>query len=149
MLTLTVDGRRIHDISSFYDELNRVFMEGVDWRLGASLDALNDMLHGEYGALEGVDEAVIDWIAFEETREVLGAHTTRAWLRAKLGQGAFNQARIAERLTALDEGRGQTYFDLVLEVFGDHPRWRINPLPARHTRALPRGWRDPGRPQPC
>lgn len=51
--TLTIDGSRIHDIPSFYDEINRVFMTGVDWTLGPSLDALDDLLYGGYGALDG------------------------------------------------------------------------------------------------
>ena len=50
MLTLRLDGRLIHDIASFYDEINRVFMAGEDWQLGPSLDALDDMLRGGYGA---------------------------------------------------------------------------------------------------
>ncbi|MDO5676448.1 MAG: hypothetical protein Q4G35_02945 [Propionibacteriaceae bacterium] len=128
--TFTIDGRRIHDISSFYAELNRVFMQDVGWRLGASLDALNDLLHGGYGALHGVDEAEIDWLALEETRQALGLSATRAWLRAKLGHGSFSQAAVEEQLAELEAGWGPTYFDLVLEVFGDHPQWRINPVPA-------------------
>ncbi|MDO5683618.1 MAG: hypothetical protein Q4G46_12440 [Propionibacteriaceae bacterium] len=140
-MTFTVDGRRIHDISTLYAELNRVFMQGVDWQLGASLDGLNDLLHGGYGALEGVDEAVIEWLAFEETREALGVPATRAWLRAKLGRAAFDQVAVAEQLAALESGAGRTYFALVLEVFADHPRWQIHPRPAaedayaRHVRA--------------
>ena len=46
MLTMRLDGRRVHDIASFYDEINRVFMTGVDWQLGPSLDALDDMRDG-------------------------------------------------------------------------------------------------------
>ena len=34
---LTLDGTRIHDIPSFYDEINRVFMQGVDWTLSMLL----------------------------------------------------------------------------------------------------------------
>ena len=30
---LTIDGSRIRDIASFYDEINRVFMAGVGWPL--------------------------------------------------------------------------------------------------------------------
>jgi len=41
---LIIDGANIRDIASFYDEINRVFMVGEDWQLGASLDGLDDML---------------------------------------------------------------------------------------------------------
>ena len=59
MLTLRLDGCRIRDIPSFYDEINRVFMAGEDWRLGPSLNALDDMLRGGYGALKDAEEAQV------------------------------------------------------------------------------------------
>ncbi|MDO5633710.1 MAG: hypothetical protein Q4G34_02375 [Micrococcus sp.] len=130
MLSLTVDGRRIHDISSFYAELNRVFMQGVGWRLGSSLDALNDLLYGGYGALEGAEEAEIRWIAFDETQQALGVPATRAWLRAKLGRDGFDHAAVAADLDALDAGQGKTYVERVMEVFAEHPQWEIVPVDA-------------------
>ena len=42
-ITLIIDGENIHDIFSFFDEINRVFMHSEDWKLGPSLDALNDI----------------------------------------------------------------------------------------------------------
>jgi hypothetical protein len=35
---LTIPGNRIHDTQSFYDEINRVFMDNVDWKLAPSFD---------------------------------------------------------------------------------------------------------------
>lgn len=43
---VTILGERIHDIPSFYDEVNRVFMENEAWSIGQSLDAFDDMLYG-------------------------------------------------------------------------------------------------------
>ncbi|MGH6861799.1 MAG: barstar family protein, partial [Phyllobacterium sp.] len=57
--TFTIDGNRICDIPSFYEEINRVFMAGEDWQLSANLDALNDMLHGGFGAIKGGEPIVL------------------------------------------------------------------------------------------
>jgi RNAse (barnase) inhibitor barstar len=50
---LVLDGSAIHDIAGFYAEINRVFMACEDWQLAPSLDALDDLLYGGYGALAG------------------------------------------------------------------------------------------------
>lgn len=49
---LTIDGAQINGIEDFYAEINRVFMAQENWQLGASLDALDDMLYGGYGAAQ-------------------------------------------------------------------------------------------------
>ncbi|AWX92328.1 hypothetical protein DPM13_00970 [Paracoccus mutanolyticus] len=50
-------------LPGFYDEMNRVFMAAEDWQLGDSLDALNDMLYGGYGALHGAGSVRLRWLA--------------------------------------------------------------------------------------
>ena len=120
--TYTLDGARIHDIPSFYDEINRVFMAGVDWTLGPSLDALDDLLYGGYGALDGDAPAVLVWTHAGVSRDALGVHATRQYLREKLAQPErFNRAHAQRALDALEAGTGQTYFDRVLEIIAAHP----------------------------
>jgi RNAse (barnase) inhibitor barstar len=120
--TFTLDGARIHDIPSFYDEINRVFMQEVDWTLGPSLDALDDLLYGGYGALEGDAPATLVWTHFTASREALGVETTREYLLAKLAQPErFNHAHFQRALDALDARTGQTYADIVLEIIAAHP----------------------------
>jgi hypothetical protein len=36
---IILEGKNIHDIPSFYQEINRDFMQNEDWELGESLDA--------------------------------------------------------------------------------------------------------------
>lgn len=120
--TLTLDGRRIRDLASFYAEINRVFMTGVDWPLGHSLDALDDMLYGGYGALDGDAPVTLVWTDFEKNRRDLGIDVTRAWLQDKLDTpGRYDKARIRRDLDALEAGDGPTFFDLVLEIIAAHP----------------------------
>lgn len=119
---LTLDGSRIHDLASFYDAVNRVFMTGVDWPLGHSLDALDDMLYGGYGALDGDAPVTLVWTDFEKNRRDLGIDVTRAWLQDKLDTpGRYDKARIRRDLDALEAGTGPRFFDLVLEIIAAHP----------------------------
>lgn len=125
---LTLDGTRIHDIPSFYDEINRVFMQGVDWTLRPSLDALDDLLYGGYGALDGDVPATLVWTHFTASREALGVAATRQHLLAKLDQpGRFNTTHVRRELEALDAGTGKTYFDIVLEIIAAHPNITLVP----------------------
>ena len=127
MTTFTLNGAAITSISSFYAELNRVFMANEDWKLGESLDALNDLLYGGYGALHGADTATIIWTNYESSREALGEAATRAWLQAKIASPHFNTDHFAKELAALNNGAGQTYIARILEVFADHRNITLQP----------------------
>ena len=122
MADYVIEGSRIGGIPDLYAELNRLFMAGEDWRLGESLDALNDLLYGGYGALHGVDRPRVVWTDHEASRRALGRHATAEYYREKLRHPAtFSRAVFEARLAALEAGTGPTYFDSVLEVFADHP----------------------------
>lgn len=115
-------------ISGFYHEINRVFMAGEDWELGESLDALNDLLYGGFGAASGDGPVCVAWADMAQSRAALGREATRAWLLAKLAAPErFNAAAIRAQLEALEQGAGETYFEIVLSVFAGHPRFRIVP----------------------
>lgn len=122
---LTLEGMRINDIATFYEEINRVFMAGEGWRLGESLDALDDMLRGGYGATQGFETVALRWRDMEHCRRTLGIDATRRWLHSKLAMPeTFASNRIQAQLDALDSG-GPTYFDIILDIIADHERIRL------------------------
>lgn len=117
-----IDGARIDGIADLYDQFNREFMRDEDWRMGTSLDALNDVLYGLDTKTRDGDPAVVTWHDHARSREALGLETTERWILDKLAQpGTFNEAKFRDDLAALRAGTGPTYFDIVLEVFADHP----------------------------
>jgi len=121
-----IEGGNINDISSFYAEINRVFMVGETWALGESLDALNDMLHGGYGVIANSAHVIVTWKNMDASRGALGPDTTLRFLRARLQEREnFNNRSIASQIAALERGEGDTYFDIVMDVFSDHPNIRI------------------------
>jgi RNAse (barnase) inhibitor barstar len=117
----SIIGQYISDITTFYAEINRVFMAEEDWQLVPSLDALNDLFYGGYGAIKGQEPVRIVWYDIAASRSALGVETTRAFLTKKLQRpGRFNVDVISQQLNALQCGTGQTYFDIVLEIIGNH-----------------------------
>jgi len=50
--SLFIEGDHISDIASFYKEINRVFMQNENWKIGSTLDALDDLLYGSYGEIK-------------------------------------------------------------------------------------------------
>lgn len=127
-IVLQIEGAAIDDIASLYAEINRVFMAGEAWQLGPSLDALDDLLHGSYGALAGQAQATLIWRDIAHSRTALGMETTRQWLQAKLDTaGSFNTQAIAHQLQALQRGEGPTYFEIVMEIFTSHRQITLVP----------------------
>jgi hypothetical protein len=97
-------------------------MAGEDWTLGPSLDALDDLLHGGYGALHGHERARLVLSDHARVREALGLEATRAYLRGKLARPDLFSARVfQERLDRLEAEGGPTYYDTVLEIIAEHP----------------------------
>lgn len=119
--TITLNGAAIHDIASFYAEINRVFMAGEDWQLGDSLDAFNDALYGGFGPIKGAEPVRLIWRDMEKSRAALGLAATRNWLAAKLDRSdIFDTVAIRQQLDDLETGKGSTYFDILLEIIADH-----------------------------
>lgn len=119
--TLVLNGYNIRDIPTFYEEVNRVFMHEADWKLSESLDALDDLLYGGYGALAGNEPVQLIWTNFEQNKQDLGKALTQAYYQKKLAQPAmFNAAYFKEKLADLDHGKGKTYFEIILEIISNH-----------------------------
>ncbi|SEW51487.1 barstar family protein [Chitinophaga arvensicola] len=125
---ITIDGNRITSITSFYEEINRVFMTGEDWQLGNSLDAFNDLLYGGFGAIKSDEPVTLLWHNMDKSRQALGHAATRQYYEEKLlPESPFNKEHFREKLDELDRGEGQTYFDILLEIIADHPNIRLRP----------------------
>ncbi len=120
-LTIYLDGSTITSIPSFYKQINEQLMQEEDWQLGESLDALDDVLYGGYGKWKDYDLLEIVWKDIAVSERALGIDATKAYYEAKLGAGsAYNQDFVKEKLKQLEEGTGQTYFEIVMEIIESH-----------------------------
>ena len=124
---ITMEGKNIHDISSFYKEVNRVFMQDEDWELGESLDAFNDLLFGGIGIAKGLTSIRLVWNNSDICRHTLGYEITKAHYLKKLEPDSpFNRTYVEQKLTDLEAGNGQTYYEIILEIIAEHPNIQLS-----------------------
>ena len=68
----TIDGRRFSNMAGFYDEVERVFTFGLDWKIGRNLNAFNDILRGGCWRPEDGQPIHIQWLGFAKNGGNLG-----------------------------------------------------------------------------
>ena len=124
--TIIIDGNNIYDIPSFYDEINRVFMKNEDWELGPSLDAFNDLLYGGFGGIARDELIHLIWKNCEKNRKELGPELTKMYYRNKLKSHQFDTGFVQKKLSELKNGTGKTYFEIILEIIGEHPNIQLS-----------------------
>jgi RNAse (barnase) inhibitor barstar len=56
-----VDGAEVHSIADLYEQLNRELMAEQDWRLGSTLDGLNDVLYRIESEIRAGEPAALVW----------------------------------------------------------------------------------------
>ena len=126
-LELEINGDNFQDIEGFYEELNHLLMKDENWKLEASLDAFNDLLYGGFGAIKDYDELEIIWLNSEKSKEDLGFETTKSYYRHKLEHPEIYSSKFAqEKLEELESGKGQTYFEILLEIISEHPKIELS-----------------------
>ena len=117
-----IDGGEVHSIADLYEQFNRELMAEQDWILGPTLDGLNDVLYRIDSEIRDGVPATFVWLDHAHSRDVLGFDETQRWLNNKLAQpGSFNQRGIQSDLDELQQGIGKTYFEIILEIFAEHP----------------------------
>lgn len=123
---LVIEGKNISNIKTFYQEINRVFMQHENWKIGESLDALNDLFYGGFGEIKGKENIRLIWENFEENKKALGLEMTKNFYESKLkSPEIFNTAFIKEKIEALENGNGQTYFEIIAEIVAKHSNIKL------------------------
>ena len=123
---LVIEGKNISNIKTFYQEINRVFMQHENWKIGESLDALNDLFCGGFGEIKGKENIRLIWENFEENKKALGLEMTKNFYESKLkSPEIFNTDFIKEKIEALQNGNGQTYFEIIAEIIAEHSNIKL------------------------
>lgn len=126
MKNIIIEGKNISDINTFYKEINRILMQNEDWDISTSLDAFNDLLYGGFGEIKGKEPLLLIWKNFEKNKKSLGLKTTKAFYESKLNApDRHNTDFVKEKITALECGQGQTYFEIILEIISDHSNIKL------------------------
>src|ERR1700749_667403 len=109
-LTLTINGNRVHDFTTFIEEFNRVYAR-FDVRWNGNLDAFNDYLAWPD------EKYVLVWEEAELSRAGLCYGAMVEWLRERVQHcHTSGGPPMQERLQAAKLGKGQTMFDQIIEI---------------------------------
>ena len=117
---IVINGGHFSSLGGFYEEASCVLMKDTDWKVG-TLDGFDDILYGGFGVFENKEEIEIIWKESEKSKEDLGYEATQEFYENKIRQGKpFNIQLIQQKLDDLTEGKGQTLFDILVEIIESH-----------------------------
>lgn len=109
-----INGGHFSDLEGFYEEISQLFMKDEDWKVG-TLDGFDDILYGV--------ETDIVWGNSQKSKEDLGFDLTKVFYENKIKQGKpFNVQLIQQKLDELIAGKGQTLFEILIEIIESHQK---------------------------
>ena len=117
---IVIDGSHFFDLNGFYEEISEKLMKNEEWKVG-TLDGLNDVLYGVPENFNPNGKVEIVWKNSEKSKEDLGFKSTLDFLENKLKIGKpYNLTLISQQKEDLIAGKGQTLFEIILEIFSEH-----------------------------
>lgn len=115
---IVIHGGHFSSLEGFYEEVSQVLMKGTDWKVG-TLDGFDDILYGGFGVFENKEEIEIRWKESQKSKEDLGFKATREFYEIQQGK-PFNIQLIQQKLNELTAGKGQTLFEILVEIIESH-----------------------------
>lgn len=116
-----LNGNDFDDLEGFYLVIYKLMTLYEDWKPAHNLDALNDMLYSGFG-----EEAILIWENSEKSKIDLGTDATIDFYQNKINKGyPFNVEWAQEKLDELEVRKGQTLFDILVEIFSEHPKIKL------------------------
>lgn len=107
-----INGGHFSDLEGFYNEVSELFMNDEDWKVG-TLDGFDDILYSI--------DSDITWKNSQKSREDLGYDLTKEFYENKIRIGKpFNVDLIQQKLGDLMDGKGQTLFEILVEIIESH-----------------------------
>ena len=107
-----INGGHFSDLEGFYEEISELFMNDEDWKVG-TLDGFDDILYGV--------ESDITWKDSQKSKKDLGFELTKEFYENKIRIGKpLNVDLIQQKLGDLMDGKGQTLFEILVEIIESH-----------------------------
>jgi len=108
----SINGSHFSDLEGFYNEVSELFMKDEDW-IVRTLDGFDDILYGV--------DSDITWKDSEKSKKDLGFDLTKEFYENKIRIGKpFNVELIQQKLDDLIDGKGQTLFEILVEILKAH-----------------------------
>lgn len=67
-----IDGRDIHTLNDFFDQIEQKLTSKIDFKIGRNMNAFSDLLWGGFGIHEYAEPLHIVWIYSTQSRKALG-----------------------------------------------------------------------------
>lgn len=107
-----INGGHFSDLEGFYNEVSELFMNDEDWKVG-TLDGFDDILYSI--------DSDITWKNSQKSKKDLGFELTKEFYENKIRIGKpFNVDLIQQKLGDLMDGKGQTLFEILVEIIESH-----------------------------
>ncbi len=115
-----IDGNNFDSLEAFYDEANKVLCPNFK-EFGRNFDAFNDILRGGFETFEYDEEIDLIWKNAIKSKENLGyAETLNLLKKQLLHCHESNQNTIKENMKNVKESKGQTIFDILIEIIKEN-----------------------------
>ena len=112
-----INGGHFSDLEGFYNEVSELFMNDEDWKVG-TLDGFDDILYRI--------DSDITWKNSQKSKEDLGFDLTKEFYENKIRIGKpFNVKLIQQKLDDLIDGKGQTLFEILVEIIESHQNIKL------------------------
>lgn len=112
-----INGSHFSNLEGFYEEIAELFMKDENWKVG-TLDGFDDILYGV--------NTDMTWKNSQKSRDDLGFNVTKKFYQNKIRAGKpFNVKLIQQKLDDLVEGKGQTLFEILIEIIESHKNIRL------------------------
>ncbi|WP_312194992.1 ribonuclease inhibitor [Epilithonimonas vandammei] len=112
-----INGGHFSDLEGFYEEISELFMNDEDWKVG-TLDGFDDILYGV--------ESDITWKDSQKSKKDLGFELTKEFYENKIRIGKpLNVDLIQQKLGDLMDGKGQTLFEILIEIIESHQNIKL------------------------
>lgn len=112
-----INGGHFSDLEGFYNEVSELFMNDEDWKVG-TLDGFDDILYRI--------DSDITWKNSQKSKEDLGFDLTKEFYENKIRIGKpFNIELIQQKLGDLMDGKGETLFEILVEIIESHQNIKL------------------------
>lgn len=75
MKEIIIDGNNFSNLEGFYNEIDKLLTNNLDFKTGHNFDAFNDLLRGGFGVHETNEPITIKWLNYNKSKNDLGFET--------------------------------------------------------------------------
>lgn len=121
MKKIEIDGNKFSNLTSFYNEVESKLTKDINWKIGRSLDAFNDILRGGVGVYEHEEPITLTWINYDKSQQDLGWDETISYIESKLTTcHPSNREFVLKELDEAREGKGVTLAQIIVGIILEH-----------------------------